>query len=67
MTRITAIANLAHKMGLVPADAVALPTVIEVASRKVAMPEAAFIAEALSNAPLRAYLAQVCNVAAKAA
>ena len=54
-------------MGLVPADAVALPTVIEVASRKVAMPEAAFIAEALSNAPLRAYLAQVCNVAAKAA
>lgn len=67
MNRIDTIAALAHKMGISPASAVALPTVITVAARKIAMAEAAFIAEALRNAPLRAYLAEVCSVAVKAA
>lgn len=67
MTRIETIAALAIQMGISPADAVALPTVITVASGKVRMSETAFIAEALVNAPLRDYLAQICNTAAKAA
>lgn len=67
MTRIQAIASLAHKMGISPVDAVALPTVITVASGKVRMSETAFIAEALANAPLREYLAEICSTAAKAA
>ena len=67
MTRIEAITDLALKMGISPVDAVALPTVITVAAGKVRMSETAFIAEALVNAPLRDYLAEICNTAAKAA
>lgn len=48
-------------MGLEPADAIALPTVIEVAARKVGMADDAMIAEAISNAPLRDYLAGICR------
>lgn len=67
MNRIEAITALAIKMEMDPVDAVALPTVITVAARKVAMSEMALIAEAMANAPLRAYLAEVCNTALKAA
>jgi hypothetical protein len=67
MTRISAIADLALKMGLAPVDAVALPTVITVAASKVRMSETSMIAEALNNAPLRDYLAGICATAAKAA
>lgn len=67
MTRINAITDLALKMGISPVDAVALPTVITVAAGKVRMSETAFIAEALVNVPLRDYLAEICNKAAKAA
>lgn len=67
MTRITALADLALKMGLAPVDAVALPTVITVAAGKVRMAETALIAEAQRNAPLREYLAGICATAAKAA
>lgn len=67
MLRIQALASLAHMMGLSPADAVALPTVITVAAGKVRMSEPDLIAEMIKNAPLRAYLAEVCTKAAKAA
>ncbi len=67
MLRIQTLAALAHLMGLAPADAVALPTVITVSAGKVRMSEPDFIAEAIKNAPLRAYLAEVCSKAAKAA
>lgn len=67
MTRTDALTNLALQMGLTPADAVALPTVITVAAGKVRMSEAAFLAEAARNAPLRDYLAGICATAAKAA
>lgn len=60
MTRTTALAALAALMGLTPAHAVALPTVIEVAARKVGMSQPAMIAEAAINKPLRDYLAQIC-------
>lgn len=65
MTRTATLAALAYDMGLAPVDAAALPTVIEVAARKVGMFEAAFLAEAKVNAPLRSYLADVCRTAAR--
>lgn len=65
MTRTATLAALAHTMGLLPVDAVALPTVIEVAARKVGMFEPAFLAEVKVNAPLRSYLANACRVAAR--
>ena len=67
MTRIETIAALAAQMGISPIDAVALPTVITVAAGKVRMTETAFVAECTKNAPLRSYLAEICNTAAKAA
>lgn len=60
MTRTSALADLALAMGIVPAHAIALPTVVEVSARKVGMTQEAMIAEALRNAPLRVYLAEVC-------
>jgi hypothetical protein len=65
MTRTTTLAALAYDMGLAPADAVALPAVIEVSARKAGMFEAAFLAEVKANAPLRSYLASVCRCAAR--
>ena len=67
MTRIETLARLADLMGLSARDTVALPTVITVAAGKVRMAEAAFIAECAVNAPLRAYLAQVCATVSPAA
>lgn len=55
--------SLSRLMALDPADAIALPTVITVASRKASMTEAAMIAEAMANDPLRAYLADACRKA----
>jgi hypothetical protein len=65
MTRTATLAALAHDMRLAPADAVALPAVIEVAARKVGMFEPAFLAEVKLNAPLRSYLANACRTAAQ--
>ncbi len=65
MNRTTTLAALAQQMGLSPVDAIALPTVVEVAARKVGMFEPAFIAEMRANAPLRSYLANACRTAAR--
>lgn len=61
MTRTVALADLAALMGLSIAATVALPTVIDVSAAKVGVSPAAMIAEANRNAPLRAYLAEVCG------
>lgn len=61
MTRTAALAELAAIMGLSFAAATALPTVIDVSAAKVGMTPAAMISEAFRNAPLRAYLAEVCG------
>ena len=53
--------SLASQMNLDPIQAIALPTVISVASRKASMAESAMISEASHNAPLRDYLAGICN------
>ncbi len=66
MSRIANLTALAQSMGLSPVDAVALPTVIEVAARKVGMFEPAFLAEVKANAPLRSYLADACRAAVRA-
>jgi len=59
----SALLPLALMMGLAPADAIALPVVIEVAARKAAMTQDRVFFEALSNEPLRAYLADCCRKA----
>jgi thiazole synthase ThiGH ThiG subunit len=58
---LTSLASLASLAGLDPVSAVALPTVVTVAARKVGMTEAALVREATVNAGLRAYLAGVCR------
>ena len=60
MSRTETLADLALKMGLTPAAAIALPTVITIASARVHMSEVAFISEAMTNVPLRDYLADIC-------
>jgi hypothetical protein len=55
------LATLASLAGLDPVAAIALPTVITVAARKVGMTDEAMVREATANAPLRAYLAGVCR------
>lgn len=63
-----ALVSLARTMNLAPAAAIALPTVITVSAGKAGMSEAAFVAEAMGNAPLREYLAGICgNVMAEVA
>lgn len=63
-----AIVSLVSMMNLDPAAAIALPTVITVSASKVGMSEAALVAEAMVNAPLRDYLAGICgNVMAEVA
>lgn len=66
MSRIETLAALAAIMGLSPKNAVALPTVIEVAARKTGYSQPAMIAEASRNAPLRNYLAELCAIGAAA-
>lgn len=65
MNRTSALADLALAMGLSPLQAVALPTVIDMSASKVGMLPGAMIAEAARNAPLRAYLAQVCETVSR--
>jgi hypothetical protein len=52
---------LATAMKLSPAEAVALPTCIEVAARKVGLSQPALVSQAIYNVPLRDYLAGVCR------
>lgn len=66
MSRINEMTAIAASMGLSPRDAVALPTVITVAARKVGMSEAAMRREISVNRGLAAYLANACRVAAAA-
>lgn len=56
-----ALVSLAAQMGIDPLAAVALPAVIDSASRKAGMTEAAMVAECRVNEPLREYLAQICR------
>lgn len=65
MTNRTAeLASLAAQMGLSLSAAVALPTAVTVAARKVGMDEARFIREMNRNGELRAYVASACHKAA---
>jgi hypothetical protein len=61
MSRTSSLVSLATQMGLSPIEAVALPAVIESASRKSNMAESAMIWEAQRNAPLREYLSGICR------
>ena len=54
------LASLASKMSLT-IEAIALPTVIEVAARKVGMTREAMVAAAEDNGALRDYLAKICR------
>jgi hypothetical protein len=55
--------SLARLMGLSPVDAIALPTVIEVAARKAGLSQQRIIREAFENKPLRDYLGAACRKA----
>ena len=55
------LASLARQMNLDPVQAIALPTVITVAARKVGMTESQMAWEAAKNESLRNYLASICN------
>ena len=59
------LADLAETMGLTIAETVALPTVVEVAARKVGMSRWNMIREMQSNAALRDYLKTACAEGAK--
>ena len=58
--------SLAGLMALSPAHAVALPTVVEVAANKAGMSQTALIEACVDNAPLREYLAELCQIGAEA-
>jgi hypothetical protein len=58
--------SLALLMKLSPAQTVALPTVIEVSAGKAGMSQEAFIEACADNAPLREYLAGICQIGAEA-
>ena len=60
----SALLPLAQMMGLRPADAFALPTVMEVASRKACMTQDRMMHECLRNVALRDYLADACRLSA---
>lgn len=53
--------DLAILSGIGPKQAVALPTVIEVAARKSGMTEKAMLAEAKINQGLRDYFKRICT------
>lgn len=63
MNRTERLANLASLMALTPALAVALPTVVEVAAKKLNMDRAGVMLVAERNVELRAYFAQACSKA----
>ncbi len=58
---LNSLTSLASLAGLDAVSAVALPTVITVAARKTGRTEAALVAEAMRNQPLRDYLAKICK------
>ena len=66
MTVTSRLAQLASLMALSTVEAVALPTVIDVAARKVGMTAEAFVTEAERNLGLRAYLTGACAKGAQA-
>lgn len=59
----SALLPLAQMMGLTLADAIALPTVMAVASAKASITEDRLMFEALGNDALRDYLAAACRKA----
>jgi hypothetical protein len=59
----SALLPLAQMMGLSPADAIALPTVMAVASHKANITEDFLMFQALDNVHLRDYLAWACRTA----
>jgi len=61
MDKTLALASLASFMGLSVTAAVALPTALEVAARKIGMSESQMMWEINKNAALRAYIAKVCE------
>lgn len=61
MDKTLALASLASLMGLSVTAAVALPTAVEVAARKVGMSESQMMWEMNKNAALRAHIAKVCE------
>lgn len=61
MDRIEKLTTLASKMMLTPAQATALPTVIEVSARKVEISEAKLIEHAFAKPALASYLAGICR------
>lgn len=61
MDKTQTLAALAVLMGLSITGAVALPTAVEVAARKVGMSESRFMWEMNKNAALRAHIAKVCE------
>lgn len=58
---LSSLTTLAQLMALSPADAIALPTVMDVASGRVGMTPNQLREEALVNEPLREYLAELCR------
>jgi hypothetical protein len=59
--RYTTLATLARKAMLTPAQAVALPTVVEVAALRLGKTEDWIVAECYHNAPVLSYLASLCR------
>jgi hypothetical protein len=57
----SALLPLAQIMGLDATSAIALPTVMETCARKVGTTQDFIFHEALSNAPLRNYIAGICR------
>lgn len=66
MTRTKEIAALAAHMGLSPLEAIALPTVIEVACRKSGLSTRELICDLWTNGDLADYLAKACRKGAQA-
>ena len=58
------LADLAATMNLNPVEAISLPTAVEIASSKLGMAQATFIAECHRIAELRDYLASACRAGA---
>ena len=59
----SALLPLAQIMGLSAADAIALPTVMQVAAHKAGMTQDRIMHECLGNSALRDYLAGACRTA----
>jgi hypothetical protein len=57
----SALLPLAQMMGLEPADAIALPIVMEVAARKAGTTQDRVMFECFGNVALRDYLANACR------